>query len=416
MAKKQKASEVEEVQDTVETVEEEAVKKEDAISGFIDKHLGIVSDEAASSSEPDSKEESKDDDVNKIGISESLDLTNFATLINEESPSKDGVKDTPTEFSEMDEEKKQEYAQNDPDVTVDLSQLKESNKKSIYDLIAQRDGARTHSKSLEKQISVLEKSLESRPTETKMEEYKGQVNELTNRLGYYEVSETPEFMNKVQVPREEIKQTLYDIAQQYGIEKSEIERSIGMPIKQRMEFLRDSYPDYLSAAGHHLSVLDRLSVVEKRLREDHPKIMDEHNRTVEMQRAKATAQGKKHQQDKLSYLLDLSIKSAQDNQVPFFIKKGEENHDVVVDGVFDRSKEVIMSNDPNEILGFAVLGASVPAYHKELYKALSRVKELEGKVSKMTKASPGSTGKATSQETTTAKKSSLADFLDEVAA
>ena len=47
---------------------------------------------------------------------------------------------------------------------------------------------------------------------------------------------------------------------------------------------------------------------------------------------------------------------------------------------------------------------------------MSRIRELEGKVGKMKKASPGSSGKAPSQEVNTANKKTFSDFIEDVVA
>ncbi len=321
------------------------------------------------------------------------DLSHTVSLYLKESslPHPWGQRSAPLEMSDEDLAKNLEL---DGSEGVDVSAFKDGPKKSILNLVSQRNDERAKNKALQSSIDELKKEGES--SGGKYTELETVVSELKQRLGFHEVSETNEYKERISVPRDEVTRTLSDIAIQYGIDPAEVTRAIAMPIKQRIEFFKEKYPDYLSATGYHFSVLDRLSVVEKDLREKHPQILSDHRASMEKQQIAQASQQAQDQTDRLTYMLDQSVKGAQRSNIPFFVKNGEADHDKVVDGVLKKSKEVLMGNDPNAIMGYAVIGASIPAYHESLSKANARVAELESKLSGLQKATPGSKGEAAS--------------------
>ncbi len=306
-----------------------------------------------------------------------------------------------------------EQAKEDPAITVDLDKLKDGPKTSILNLKAQRDEERVKAKELQSKLTQLETTLKSRPTEDKFKELEDEAGLLRQRLGYHDVTETPEFNSKVTVPRQEILETLTDLALSYGIDSNEITRAISMPIKNRIEFLKENYPDFMPASGHHFAILDRLSIAEKNMREKHPEILQAYKQQLEEQRVHASAQETENRTKQLQAHLNDSLKVAEKMNNPFFIKTGIEEHDAKVDALVKQNEAIFMSNNAGKIFEYAVLGSSVPAYHDELIKATTRIRDLEGKLSKMQKVSPGESGKSSSTSNgKDGKKKTLEERVD----
>lgn len=329
---------------------------------------------------------------------DSLAKIDFSTI--DESLAGTKSEETPeieeTDVTKMDEDQAAKYVEADEAVSVDVKDLKEGPKKSIYKLISQRDEQRSKNKELKAQVKELNTALSSRPTQEKITELEQQSEELKKRLGFHEVSETPEFKSRISDPRDEIMEIIKDVGRQYVIPPEDVSLAVSMTIKNRTEFLKEKYPDYASAIAPSLLVLDRLTVAEKGLREKHPEVLSQYKVTQEQERIRQIDDSKKNQQANLNNMLDQSIRSAQQARIPYFVKNGDESHDGIVDGVLSKSKEVLLGNDPQAILGYAVIGASVPAYHEGLTKANARVAELEAKLAKMQQSAPGVKGKAAS--------------------
>lgn len=279
------------------------------------------------------------------------------------------------------------HAQADESVGVDLGKIDDGPKKSIKDLVKQRDGARELSKTLEDQNSELKKQLESRPTSDRITELEEQNAQLKNSLGVHEVTSTQKWKDEVGSPKSETMSVINELATSYGIDQAEIGGIMNQKGKSRMDALKTNYPDFLEHIRPHLVTLDRIDIRDASIRKDHPKVLEE-ARTLQQEQARRVEVNK---QELLKESVQTAISEAT-QRIPYFNPvDGDEHHNSRVENTMKLAKKIPEMN-MQQILRLAVIGSSAQSYHEFSRETLSKNKELQTELDSLKGLTPGAEG------------------------
>lgn len=93
-----------------------------------------------------------------------------------------------------------------------------------------------------------------------METLQKERDDALNRLARYDLANDPRFVAKYSLEEQTARLAINRIAKEYGANDADVQKALGMPLKERMKFFQDNLPDAVPLVAPHLARLDDLQV------------------------------------------------------------------------------------------------------------------------------------------------------------
>lgn len=323
---------------------------------------------------PDDKDDEKPADDNIFGEVDLMDGT----------PAKKEKKDETPADKKTDEEVEASFKDDKEFEGMDLEKAGPY-KKSIINLRRDRDISVHAGHDKDKEIERLNGELEKRPTAEAHEELKTSKAAADDRLGVYDVEQTPLWKQKVSEPRADIVGLLKNIGSQYGVPDEDVDKVVNMNAKDRQDFLKEKHEGYLTHVRTQLDTLDRINHIDGQIRSKHPEVMKAFKAQIEEKRQKDSAGRQSAVEEAVNQNVQ-DLKSA----IPWFTEvKGDDVHNEEVKASIARA-QAIPTMPMDKLYRLATIGSAAQSYHNYASRMVKKNGELTDEINRMKNISPGS--------------------------
>lgn len=204
---------------------------------------------------------------------------------------------------------------------------------------------------------------------------------LADKLSGYDLQADPRWQAKYAADETRARTAITRIAKEFGVEQSDIDKAMMMPLKERARFLNDNLSDAMSIIGPHFAKLDDISLQKemdlKTARDTAKALEQQHVVRREQEVAKMT-----------DALYSQVCREMQDVSSLFRELPGNEEYNKVVKGIHQTFKQNLTSRDPVSQARSMALAAEAPVLRFALENSEKENARLRAELQARTSAAP----------------------------